>query len=158
VPAGLQLRPADRRHVRARGRPADRREVVGALVLLLLGHAGRAVVAGGGEDGVALGGGLLVDGVELRGLRRRGATERLLGHAEALREDRTRRVAVDGVADGLEEVREALHALGLGRRHGEQDDVRVRRHRVGPLDVSVASPARPAAALGPDLPLLVEWL
>ena len=77
----------------------------------------------------------------------RGPGEGLLGHAEAHREHGPVGRAVDLVADRLEQVREALHALGLRRGHAEQHDVRQRRHRVGPLDVEVrlARPARGAA-------------
>src|SRR5262249_13020721 len=84
-PAVLQLGAADPGHVRARGRPADGRDRVRRVVLLLLRGAGRSVVAGGGEHGVALGDRLLIDGVEARGLVGRGAAEALLGHAEGLR-------------------------------------------------------------------------
>ena len=78
---------------------------------------------------------LLEDGVELRGLRLRGAPEGLLGDPEAHREHGAAGIGVDLAADRLEEVREPLGPFGLGRWDGDQDDVGKRCDRVRPLDV-----------------------
>ena len=115
----------------------SRDKVVVDAVALFLRDAERPLVTRRGEERVALRDPLLEDGVELLGRLADGAAERLFGHAEAHREDRATRIRVDRVRDRLEEVREALHALRLRRRHAEQDDVRVRRDRVRPLDVEV---------------------
>jgi hypothetical protein len=63
--------------------------------------------------------------------------ERLLGRAEALRDD-----VADAVIDhevlGLDDLREAGDALGLRNRRLDEHDVRPGRHRVGVLDVEGA--------------------
>jgi hypothetical protein len=73
--------------------------------------------------------------------------ERLLGDAEAHREDGPGRIRIDLVADRLEQVREPLDAFRLRGRHADQNDVRERRDRVRPLDVEVRL-TRPAFGAG----------
>ncbi len=66
----------------------------------------------------------------------------LLGGAEALA-DHVAQVVVEHVLLGRDDLREAVHALGLRDRRLDQQDVRPRSDRVGPLHVQrgLAGPA-----------------
>ena len=148
-PAGLHLGATDRRDVRRHVRVADDRVVDGLGLAVRPARTQRTLIARGREERVVLRKPALEGLVELRELLARGVAAELgLVGAERHREDRPRRIVPDGPVDRVHQVRQALDALRLRRRRRQQDDVRLRRDRVGPLHVEVRL-ARPARRLPP---------
>ncbi len=134
----VQLGAADAGHQRVAVRPGRHGE--GVVRLLVQPDIGGAAVAGGGQHRD-----VMRVGVEVRAAQRLDGLlgrEGLLGRAEALA-DHVTDVVVDHVLLGLDDLREAGDALGLGDRRLDQDDVGPGRDRVGVLDVQGGFPGPP---------------